>query len=633
MADRSLFIRSMRCIRAFVPAAILAAACFGSASAFNVTTYHYDNSRTGWNPNETVLTPASVSGGSFGVLATAIATGNIGAQPLIVQNVNIGNKGTHDVVYVVTDADDVEAFDATSGAKLLTVNLGTPPPRDTFPNPLQVGIESTPVIDTAQNAIYLVTCTYENNVPLYRLHKLDLGTLTDDVPSAIVSASTTLVNGTVVQFQTYAERQHPSLLEANGNIYVAFGSFADLAQTVSRGWLLGWNATTLAPLAANAVMNHRSALHGKCNKYMSGGPCFLSSIWMSQAGVAADAQGNLFFVTANSEPGTYGPPANLQESAIKLSGDLTTVLDLFTPHEVNTLDEIDGDFGSGGITLLPTQPGSIPNLAVAAGKSGKMYLLNRDSMGGHVDKAPDNVLATVPIGGCWCAESYFTGSDGIGRVVSSGGVTEEVWQVRTSPTVTLVHDSKSAQLVSGQDSGFFTTVSSDGTRRQAPIIWAATRPTTTQGNITLYALNANDSATLWSSVAGTWPNVGDNANVEPIVANGKVYVWGGPNLAILGLGATPGASVARYKTPVWRTPDHQIYGNVVAINGNVFSLKTRTGKIVLVDNTTAQNKDRTIEIFVGRALVVDGDYDGSGVFHSKLTNRAKSSPLLWYDDK
>jgi hypothetical protein len=55
----------------------------------------------------------------------------------------------------------------------------------------------------------------------------------------MVSASSVLTNGTVVNFQTYAERQHPALLEANGNIYVGFGSFADLAQTVSRGQLLG----------------------------------------------------------------------------------------------------------------------------------------------------------------------------------------------------------------------------------------------------------------------------------------------------------------------------------------------------------------------------------------------------------
>ena len=33
-----------------------------------VTTYHYDNQRTGWNHNETTLTPANVGPTSFGVL-------------------------------------------------------------------------------------------------------------------------------------------------------------------------------------------------------------------------------------------------------------------------------------------------------------------------------------------------------------------------------------------------------------------------------------------------------------------------------------------------------------------------------------------------------------------------------------
>jgi hypothetical protein len=632
MTDCSL-PRTKMFVRSVLTAMALVATCSASALAINVTTYHYDNLRTGWDPNETVLTPSSVANGNFGVLATAVATGNIGAQPLIVQNVNMGSKGIHDAVYVVTNADNVEAFDADSGASLLSVNLGTPPPRATFPNPIQVGISSTPVIDLAQNAIFVVACDYENNLPVYRLHRLDLGTLTDQIPSAVISAKTKLVNGKKVEFQTYAERQHPSLLEANGNIYVAFGSFSDLAQTVSRGWLLGWNATTLAPLYANSVMNTRSALNGKCNKYQSEGPCFLSSIWMSQAGVAADASGNLFLVTGNSEPGTYGPPANLQESAIKLAGDLATLKDYFTPHNSNTLDEVDGDFGAGGITLLPPQPGKIPNLAVAAGKSGIMYLLNRNSMGGRTLAAPDNVVGQVSIGGCWCAESYFTGSDGVGRVVSSGGTSLKIWLVQTSPTVALLHDAQSADLVSGQDSGFFTVVSSNGTTKQAPIIWAATRPTTVQGNITLYAINGNDGTTIWSSVAGTWPNVGENANVMPVVANGKVYVWGGPSLAILGLGAAPGATVKRTASTFQRTSGHEIYGTVQAIDGNMITLKTRTGKIVMVDNSPAQAADRTIELFIGRSLVIDGDYDGAGIMHAKLTQRAKTSPLLWYDDK
>jgi hypothetical protein len=41
-----------------------------ASSQTAVTTYHYDNNRAGWNPNEPVLTPANVNGKSFGVLRT-----------------------------------------------------------------------------------------------------------------------------------------------------------------------------------------------------------------------------------------------------------------------------------------------------------------------------------------------------------------------------------------------------------------------------------------------------------------------------------------------------------------------------------------------------------------------------------
>ena len=616
--------------RVAISAMALSSLWIGSASAINVTTYHYDNFRTGWNPNETVLTPASVGEGTFGILANVVATGNIGTQPLIVQGVSIAG-GTHDVVYLGTNADNVEAFDATSGQKLLSVNLGTPPPKTIFPIPVQVGVPSTPVIDTTQNAMFVLTCTYENNLPVYRLHKLNLSTLTDMVPSVVVAGSTKLVSGQVVQFQALVQRQRPALLEANGKIYAGFGSFSDLAQTTSRGWLLGWNATTLAPMTTNEVTNTRAGKSGTCNRYQTG-TCYLTSIWMSQTGIAADTAGDLFFVTGNSQPGTYSPPSNIQESAVKMEGDLAEIKDIFTPHEANTLDNTDWDFGAGGITLLPPQPGKYASLAVAAGKSGIMYLLNRNNMGGHTLAAPDNVVGKYTIGGCWCGQTYFTGSDGIGRVVSSGDVTEEVWKLQTTPTVGLVQESQSVPLDSGQDRGFFTAVSSKGTEAQTAIIWALSRPTTTEGNITLYAFNAADSTTIWSSVAGTWPNVGENSNVVPVVANGKVYVWGGDNLAILGLNSSSSVALRR-STPMPRVSGHEIYGTAVAINGNMISLKTRTGKIVMVDNSAADAADRTIELFVGRALVIDGDYDGAGVMHAKLTNRAKSSPLLWYSDK
>ena len=40
----------------------------------SVTTYHYDNYRTGWNSNETILTPANVNPSSFGLLHTSISS-------------------------------------------------------------------------------------------------------------------------------------------------------------------------------------------------------------------------------------------------------------------------------------------------------------------------------------------------------------------------------------------------------------------------------------------------------------------------------------------------------------------------------------------------------------------------------
>ena len=606
-----------------------------SARAINVTTYHYDNFRTGWNPNETVLTPSSVANGNFGVLAVATLSANIGAQPLIVQNVTIsGQQAPHDIVYLVTNQNDVAAYDATTGKRYVQVNLGAPPPRGTFPLTVVVGILSTPVIDISRNAIYVVSCTFENNVPVYRLHELSLTSLIDIVPSVVIAGTHKVADGSTIQFNAAVQRQRPALLEANGNIYVAFGSFNDLDGTTTRGWLLGWNAGTLAPLVANEVTNISVSTTGNCGKNTPAGPCYLTSIWMSGFGPAADEDNNIFFVTANSQTNTYNPPSAIQESAVKVSNNLKTLKDIFTPYQVNTWDNDDLDFGSGGLTILPEQPGDVRFLAVTAGKSGGMYLLDRHNMGGYVPNGPDNVVDIVNIGACYCGESYFTGSDGVGRVVSSGGVNEIIWKLKTSPPVALVQESKSAALDTGQDRGFFTVVSSNGTQSQTGIVWAVARPNTTQGDLTLYALNAADSTTIFSSVAGTWPNVLENANVTPVVANGKVYVWGGTRLVIMGLGASR-TSVAPSSPSLidQRAPGHEIFGTVTTVNGTMIGLQTRKGTTVMVDNSGAFAHHRSSQVFVGQKLMVDGDYDKDGVLHATLTLRAKSSPLLWYSDK
>jgi len=504
----------------------------------SVTTYHYDNYRTGRNSNESVLTPANVNNKTFGVLQTVTLDDQVDAQPLVMPGVMISAgpyKGTtHDVVYVATENNTVYAIDANTGAVLLNPNFGLPVPaplgcNNNGPN---VGINSTPVIDPVSKTLYVMVYTQNGTAQSYNLHALDLGNLTDKASPQPVVASHTLADGSTFDFNATYQRQRPALLLTNGNIYAGFGSFCDYGAYLSRGWLLGWTADTLTPFSSNRL-----------NDLQPTDPdsFFLSSIWMSGYGPATDDSGDILFVTGNSDPSgtTYDGATNIQESVVKVSPTLTTILDLFTPKNQSSLDQNDEDFGSGGVLVVPDQPGSVPHLAVAAGKFGRMYLMNEDNLGGY-SPATNNVLGTYYIGACWCGQSYFVDpADGAGRVVSSGGTTVGVWKIQTSPKVVLQKVKVSASIGGGgQDPGFFTSISSNGTSN--PIIWAISRPpNTAEAPIFLFAFNPESAGTtmtpLFRAQAGTWPNLGGNANLIPVVANGRVFVASNQQLQIFGL--------------------------------------------------------------------------------------------------
>ena len=71
----------------------------------NVYTRSNDNSRTGQNLQETILTPAIVNSTNFGKLFTVATDGQIYAQPLYVSNLAIAG-GTHNVVFVASKGSD-----------------------------------------------------------------------------------------------------------------------------------------------------------------------------------------------------------------------------------------------------------------------------------------------------------------------------------------------------------------------------------------------------------------------------------------------------------------------------------------------------------------------------------------------
>ena len=622
-------------------AALLGAACAfavpaGATSKASVTTYHNDNNRTGWNPDETALTPTAVSGGTFGMVASVSLDDQVDAQTLVVPNQSIGGQGTHDVVYVATESNSIYAVDAYSGAVLLHVNFGAPVPYTDLPggcnnNGPNIGINSTPVIDPNSGLMYVITYTLESGHQTFRIHALSLSTLTDTVPSVVVTASATLNNGQTYNFQAAQDRQRPGLLLSNGNVYAGFGSFCDIDANVSRGWVLGWQTGTLTPLPANHLNN---VLGSSPDNF------FLTSVWMSGYGLAADIGGDVYFVTGNSDYGgnSWNKKTNLSESVVELSSDLTKVESFFSPTNVKQLEQEDGDFGSGGVMLLPPQSGNTPNLAVAAGKDGNMYFLDADKLG-----KVGGDIASYNVGGCWCGQSYFQ-SASTDYVVASGGGNANIYSVKASKKTgkkgkpSLMHQATSGGVPGGQDPGFLTSISTNGTQTGSAVIWAVSRPTDNDpSDIYLYAFDQTGKS-LYSGLAGTWPNTGGNANVVPTVANGMVYVASDQSLALFGLGAdSRHAQLPQVKfvdTRALLAPgEHEIHGIARSINGNLVTVARRDGSLITVDSTEAEKNSRMAEPSVGAGLLARGSADATGIFRADAILHAKKNPAMWPSDR
>src|SRR6202521_2470194 len=323
-----------------------------------------DISRTGANTNETLLTPTNVGQNSFGRLFSFPVDYVVMAQPLYVANVNIPGHGTHNVIYIVTQADSVYAIDADNGAQLWYASMlnvggttasGIYHPCGTHPGYNQEGIVSTPVIDPTTNTMYLVAKTRLNTTVRHHLHALDITTGYEQAGSPVlITATSTSNKGHVTVFKSLHQKNRPGLLLLNGVLYLGFGS--NSCNDGATGWVLSYDAANLSQLA---VFN-TSPDYG------------LASIWQAGVGLAADTDGNIFVETAEAGGNGFDVPYGGQtycNSVLKLSPDLT-VADYFTPWSVAYLNSHDFDLSSTGALILPDQDGPYPHELIASGKQG-----------------------------------------------------------------------------------------------------------------------------------------------------------------------------------------------------------------------------------------------------------------------
>jgi hypothetical protein len=621
--------------------------CVGMATSYatgpvDVTTHHYDSMRTGWNSSETKLSPATIKNGSFGLLKTIALDEQIDAQPLIVSNLQIAGQN-HDVAYVVTENNTVYAVDIPSGTVLQQRNMGAPVTAGRNGlikcgnNANNIGITSTPVIDRDSNSLYLIAYTTETTQPVYRIYDLDLASLADKTPPQAITATSTLSDGSTYAFNAKVTRQRPALALSNDRktVYAAFGSFCDHQSDVSRGWIMGWDTKSLSPIAS-AVSDRRATAPNNW---------FLTAIWMSGAGPAIDVEGNVFFITGNSHTPSdsdIDPNKTMRNSVMKMRGDLGAVLDFFTPMDIggdHGLDMDDIDFGSGAALLIPDRPGSGAHLAIAAGKKGDMFLLDRDNLG-KFDETKNHVLDTQSIGQCWCGQSYYVGEDGVGHVLSSGGSQLTSWKVQTAPKPSLVKewDASASFTTNVFQKGFFSSISSDGVKAGSAVVWAIERPASAPPTLTLWAFDASNGERLAAASAGNWPNTGGAANTIPVVANGNVFVASNRALMIFGLGApvaVAAASAAPHATIAAAAAPRKtvLYGTVVQADGSTLWLRTRND-MARVDISAAESSGNVgIKLLPGRAVAVDGRLEADGGVQAESLWYANDSPALWPADE
>lgn len=495
--------------------ALIGWCCAVAWAQTDVLMHHNDVARTGQNLTETILTPANVNANQFGKLFRQSVDGILVGQPLYASNLLMGDGLVHNVVFVATQHNTVYAFDADSYAPpIWSVSLGDPDPIGDFgctgTHFKEIGVTSTPVIDTAKTTLYVVSKTMTGKDEReFDLHALDLKTGSELLGGPV---SITGSNGSqpfLVQYQM----QRPALLLQNGLIYIGFGGNGCDIYTYN-GWLFAYDSMTLQQQAVFEV-----SPNGK-----------KSSLWQGGGGPAVDEFGNIYVVTAN---GTYDGPNGLNDygdSVLKLgwSGSSFGLIDYFTPYNQDYLQDNDKDLGSAGPLILPDQPGLYPHELVAGGKGGTLYLINRDNLGQY-NSGYDNVIQSFPGETTFMLTGVPTYWNGSVYIAGDHDFIKQYGLVNGYLTTTPV--SESTVQFSGKGVAS-TSISSNGT--QNGILWALQHSADT-----LFAFDPTNLATEFYNSRQALHERDKVANmaryVTPTISNGKVYIPERDALSVFGL--------------------------------------------------------------------------------------------------
>lgn len=529
-----------------------------------VATYHNDNARTGQNLNEVLLSPSNVKAGSFGKRFTRSVDGNVLAQPLYLPAVYIPGKRIHNVVYVATGHDSLYAFDAdnATAAPLWQVSFldaansaTTVPAADVncFVAGTELGIVGTPVVDPAALTIYLVAETKEaGSRYVFRLHAIDASSGAEKPGSPVE-----------IQAPGFVPRQYKqrgALLLSRGVVYTSWGSNCDIEPY--HGWILAYDASTLSLVSVFNVTPNGAK----------------GSFWNGGGGPAADADGNVYHMSAN---GDFDGVKNFSDSFLRFSpAPNMAVTDYFTPFNQALLDTGDIDVGSSEPLLLPDEAGNAehPHLIAGAGKEGRIYLLDRDRLG-HAQFNVDSlaVASLSELGhSLFGSMAYFDGHLYIATEYSP----LRAYTISNAAVGSAPSSSSSFQsILLGAVPSVSANAASDG------IVWIS--PYGPSGSLQAYdaadlSKQLYSSATVPGDAPGSWAEFS-----VPTIADGKVFLGTANGLVAYGLlnPATPVVAAAANAGSF--EPDSAAPGAIVSIFGSTLSMATASASAVPLPTSLA----------------------------------------------
>ncbi|HET8912721.1 MAG TPA: PQQ-binding-like beta-propeller repeat protein [Ktedonobacteraceae bacterium] len=322
-------------------------------------------SRSGINTHETLIKTNTLANLTRWWQVTIDATDS---SPILLPSTQT-NTGTKSIIFVTTKAGSLLALNASDGTELWKKT--TSGPRYTT---------SSPALDPSHSYVY----SYGLDGKVHKYATYDGSEVQDQHWPETVTLMPDVEKGSA------------SLNIGNGYLYATLGGYPGdaghyeghaVAIRLSDGKKTIFNAdcATIHQLLSDDPSKANYCSHVQ------------SAIWARAGAVIDPLTHDVFVATGNGDFDANQGGHDYGDSVLKLTPDLSKLLDSYTPSNYVSLQTHDRDLGSSAPVMLPEQSGSkSPFMLVQASKDSRVRLINRNNLSNqdgpnHVGGAIDTI--------------------------------------------------------------------------------------------------------------------------------------------------------------------------------------------------------------------------------------------------